>query len=298
MQFTKTPKTFQEQLALLESRDMVIADHDSAIHYLKHLNYYRLRGYWLPLEADLHSHQFKPGTTFEDALNLYIFDRELRLLLIDAIERIEVSLRTQWAYNFSHQHGAHAYLEPALSKNRHWHESNLASLNKELERSDEVFVGHYNNTYTKPNTPPIWAVCEVMSLGLLSRWFKSLRPADTRAAIAKTYQLSDKVLESFIEHLSYIRNICAHHNRLWNRRMTKTMELPRTKPRELHRNFNLDPEQERKLYNTLVMIAYFMDMISPHHHWKARLKELIGNHTIDTQAMGFPENWQFLSLWK
>lgn len=275
---------------------MAIADRESATHYLKHLNYYRLRGYWMPLEADLQSHQFKPGTHFEDVLNLYIFDRELRLLLIDAIERIEVSLRTQWAYNLSHQHGAHAYLDPALSKSRHWHESNLASLNKELQRSDEVFVGHYNNTYNHPNTPPIWAVCEVMSLGLLSRWYKSLRPADTRATIAKTYQLSDKALESFIEHLAYIRNVCAHHSRLWNRRMTKTMELPRTKPQGLHQNFN--PEQDRKLYNTLVMIAYFMDLISPNHHWKTRLKALIDNHTIDTKAMGFPVGWQALPVWQ
>lgn len=296
MHFTKPPKTFQEQLGLLESRGMVIADRESANHYLKHLNYYRLRGYWLPREANPQSHQFKPGTTFEDVLNLYIFDRELRLLVIDAIERIEVSLRTQWAYNLAHQHGAHAYLDSQLSKNRHWHESNLASLNKELERSDEVFVGHYKDTYTHPNTPPIWAVCEVMSLGLLSRWYKSLRPSDTRAAIARTYQLSDKVLESFIEHLAYIRNVCAHHSRLWNRRMTKTMELPRTKPQELHQNFN--PEQDRKLYNTLVMIAYFMDLISPNHHWKTRLKALIGNHTIDTKAMGFPTGWQALPVWQ
>ena len=296
MHFTKPSKNFQEQLDILESRGMVIADHESAIHYLKHLNYYRLRGYWLPLEADLKSHQFKPGITFQDALNLYIFDRELRLLLIDAIERVEVSLRSQWAYHLADQHGAHAHLDAALSKKRYWHESNLASLKKELERSDEVFVGHYNSTYIQPSTPPIWAVCEVMSLGQLSRWIKSLKPADTRAAIARTYQLSDKVLESFIEHLAYIRNVCAHHSRLWNRRMTKTMELPRTKPSDLYQNFN--PEQDRKLYNTLVMVAFFMDTISPNHHWKTRLKALISNHAIDAKAMGFPIGWQTLPIWQ
>ncbi len=296
MHFSKSPKTIQEQLNLLETRGMTITDRENAMHYLKHLNYYRLRGYWLPLETDLQSHQFKPGIRFEDVLNLYIFDRELRLLLIDAVERVEVSLRTQWAYHLAHQHGAHAYLEAGLSKNKHWHESNLASLNKELERSDEVFVGHYNNKYSHPATPPIWAVCEVMSLGQLSRWIKSLKPADTRAAISRTYQLSDKVLESFVEHLAYIRNVCAHHSRLWNRRMTKTMELPRTKPMGLYQNFN--PAQDRKLYNTLVMIAYFMDLISPNHHWKVRLKALINNHVIDTSAMGFPSNWHALPIWK
>ncbi|MEK6750168.1 MAG: Abi family protein [Pseudomonadota bacterium] len=297
MRFNKPPTTFEEQIDILVSRGMSIPDREHALHYLKHLNYYRLRGYWLPFEADTKNHRFKTGVTFDDALNLYVFDREMRLLLIDAIERIEVSLRTQWAYHLAHNHGAHAYLDVALSKNAGWHQANLESLNKELERSDEVFVGHYNNTYSHPkNSPPIWAVCEVMSLGVLSRWLKSLRPAKTRADIANTYFISDKVLESFVEHLSYVRNVCAHHSRLWNRRLTKTMELPRTKPKGMYQNFN--PGQDRKLYNTLVMIAYFMDLISPHHHWKTRLKALISNHAVDARAMGFPDNWQTLPIWR
>jgi len=295
MQFNKPPKSFQEQVEILESRGMVITDHASAACYLSHLNYYRLRGYWLPLEADQKDHQFKPGVTFEDALNLYIFDRELRLLVMDAVERIEVSLRTQWAYHLAQDHGPHAYLDPVLCKNPRWHERNLESLTKELERSDEVFISHYNSTYTAPESPPVWVVCEVMSLGLLSRWYKSLRPAHTRAAIAKTYNLPDRVLESFIEHMSYIRNVCAHHSRLWNRRMTKTMELPRTKPRGLSENFG--HKQVRKLYNTLVMTAYFMDLISPGHHWKKRLFRLMEEHRIDPQAMGFPADWRNRPIW-
>ncbi|WP_260843131.1 Abi family protein [Sedimenticola selenatireducens] len=296
MQFTKPPKSFQEQIGILESRGMIISDHGSAAHYLSHLNYYRLRGYWLPFEADQKAHSFKSGVTFDDVLNLYIFDRELRLLALDAIERIEVSLRTQWAYHLARLHGPHAYLNAGLSKNPRWHANNLSSLMKELERSDEVFVSHYNETYSVPESPPVWAVCEVMSLGLLSRWYKSLRPASTRTAIARTYDLPDRVLESFVEHMAYIRNICAHHSRLWNRRMTKTMELPRTKPKGLSANF--DHQQERKLYNTLVMIAYFMDMISPDHHWKKRLFHLLEEHKIDARAMGFPTDWQSRSIWQ
>jgi abortive infection bacteriophage resistance protein len=296
LEFAKPSKTFQEQIEILESRGMIISDHGSAAHYLKHLNYYRLRGYWLPLEADQKAHLFKSGVTFEDVLNLYIFDRELRLLVLDAIERIEVSLRTQWAYQLAHGHGPHAYLDASLCKNARWHANNLSSLMKELERSDEVFVSHYSETYTVPESPPVWAVCEVMSLGLLSRWYKSLRPANTRSAIARAYNLPDRVLESFVEHMAYIRNICAHHSRLWNRCMTKTMELPRTKPKGLSVNF--DHQQERKLYNTLVMIAYFMDMISPDHHWKKRLFHLFEAHEIDAQAMGFPMDWRERPIWK
>ncbi|MFO7606289.1 MAG: Abi family protein [Desulfurivibrionaceae bacterium] len=110
MRFTKVPKTFDEQLQLLVSRGMEVADPERAKRYLSHLNYYRLAAYWLPFEEDHPSHRFKPGTQFDIVLEHYIFDRELRLLVMDAIERLEVSLRTRWAYCLSHTYGPHAHL--------------------------------------------------------------------------------------------------------------------------------------------------------------------------------------------
>lgn len=298
MRFTKPATSFEEQAQLLESRGMDIPDKKAAIHYLSHLNYYRLGAYWLPFESEHDTHQFYSGVTFDDVLNLYVFDRELRLLVLDAIERIEVSIRTQWAYHMAHQHGAHSHLDPALSNNK-WHQGNLRSLKKELARSDEVFVHHYNNTYTEPaEVPPIWAACEVMSLGLLSRWNKSLKPAKTRSAIAKTYKLPVNVMISFVEHLAYVRNICAHHSRLWNRRMTKTMQIPHSRQLDLSQYFNTDNIAQRKLYNTLVMLAYLMDIVCPNHHWRSRLKELLSEHHIDVLMMGFPENWEELPIWQ
>ncbi|TDT40206.1 Abi-like protein [Halospina denitrificans] len=80
MRFDKPPKTYDEQIEILRRRGMIIPNPDRACHYLQHMNYYRLTAYWLPFEADHASHRFQPGTRFEDALNLYIFDRELRLL--------------------------------------------------------------------------------------------------------------------------------------------------------------------------------------------------------------------------
>ena len=96
--------------------NLTIENPDRAEHYLSHLNYYRLGAYWLPFEADHETHQFRPDASFDQVLNLYIFDRELRLLVMDAIERIEVSVRTRWAYHLAHTHGPHAYLDPALFK--------------------------------------------------------------------------------------------------------------------------------------------------------------------------------------
>jgi abortive infection bacteriophage resistance protein len=296
MRFEKLPKTLDEQLDLLQSRGMVIEDRVAARHYLSHLNYYRLTAYWLPFEADHASHAFKSSATFRSVLNLYVFDRELRLLVLDAIERVEVSLRTQWAYHLAHEYGAHAYLNPVIARKRDWWRSNLDSLRDEIKRADEVFIEHYQTTYTDPPTPPIWAVCEIMSLGLLSRWFTNLKPKHTRSAIAAVYRMDEGVLEAFIRHMTYIRNVCAHHSRLWNRRLTVTMKLPRTKPSELVSSFNA--YEPRLAYNTLVMLAWFLDCISPDHLWKTRLRDLLRPHTIDEALMGFPKDYEGRFIWR
>ncbi|MEO5371327.1 MAG: Abi family protein [Magnetococcus sp. DMHC-1] len=296
MHFSKPPKTIDEQIVLLQSRGMVIHDPVSAWHFLAHLNYYRLSAYWLPFEANHARHIFQPNIQFDAVLKLYFFDRELRLLLLDAIERIEISLRTQWAYHMAHGHGPHAFLEPSLSKYPDKWKINMDKLRKEIERSDEAFIKHYKDTYDNPEMPPIWAVCEVMSLGLLSRFFTNLKPMSVRRNIAKTYKVDDHVLQSFLQHLAHIRNLCAHHSRLWNRRFTVTMELPRTKPALLVADFH--PAEDRKIYNTLVMLAWMMDHICPGHHWKVRLLDLIRRHDIDTNAMGFPEKFFERAIWQ
>jgi len=177
MRFTKPPTTLEQQIHLLETRGMSIPDHNRACHYLAHLNYYRLGAYWLPFEADHSTHQFKTGTTFEDVLHLYIFDRELRLLVMDAIERIEVSVRTQWAYHLGHIYGAHAFLDKSIFNNGNQYQRCIKNLKEEIDRSQETFINHYRNKYDDLELPPIWAVVEVMSLGQLSKWVSNIKKA-------------------------------------------------------------------------------------------------------------------------
>ena len=266
---------------------MIVDDREAAEFYLQHINYYRLGAYWLPFEADHATRTFRPGTHFAQVLDLYAFDRELRLLVLDAIERVEVSVRSQWAYQLAHQHGPHAHLDASLAFKRHLWQTNLDKLDREVTRSDEAFIKHLQNTYAE-SLPPVWAVCEVMSLGLLSRWFNNLKPMPTRRAIATIYGVDEKVLESWRRHLSLARNICAHHRRLWNREFTITALLPRNKPAGLTTQFQTG---SRKLYNTLVILLHCMDMIAPRHHWRTRLKALITRHEI-------PVLWIFLSTGK
>ena len=292
--FGKPATTYAEQVAKLEQRGMVVGDHQTAEFYLQHLNYYRLGAYWLPFESDHATHAFKPGTRFEDVLNLYVFDRELRLLVLDAIERVEVSVRSQWAFQMAHFHGAHGHLDPALAfRNDRW-QKNLAKLTTEVDRSDEAFIKHLKSTYVEA-LPPVWAVCEVMSLGLLSRWYDNLKPMPTRRAISAVYGVDEKVLESWLRHLSLVRNTCAHHSRLWNREFTITPVLPRNKPVGLTAQCVAG---SRKLYNTLVILLHWMDVISPKHHWRSHVKALIARHAIPVTAMDFPNGWEQFKIWQ
>lgn len=291
--FAKPATTYLQQIQLLQTRGLIIDDHVKAEFYLQQINYYRLCSYWLPFESDHATHAFKQGTSFSQVLNLYIFDRELRLLVMDAIERLEISVRAQWAYQLAHHHGPHAHLDPNLSFNSSYWQQNYNKLSEEFNRADEIFIRHLKDKYSEP-LPPIWAVCEIMSFGLLSRWFNNLKPMPTRKAIARVYGIDQAVLESWLRHLSLVRNMCAHHSRLWNRDFTVTPEIPLRKPRDLNRNFQ---PGSRKIYNTLVLLLHCMDVIAPDHHWRQRLIGLISNHDIPVRAMGFPADWQSRSIW-
>ena len=299
MEFDKPAKTFEEQIDVLIKRGLQVDDRDEAIHYLSQLNYYRFAAYCLPFEVSRDPHQFAEGANFTRILEHYLFDRELRLHMLDAIERIEVSFRTQWAYHISHQYGPHGYLlnNKSIRHNEFHLRSCTEQLTKSINESDESFIAHYRNKYDEA-LPPAWVSCEVMSLGLLSRFYANLRAYSVRQKIAATYQLDEGFLEGFMEHLSYVRNVCAHHSRLWNRHLSKKMPLPRGKPAGIKENIYIDEENktDHKIYNTLVMVQYLMTVVSPASHWAHGLKNLIEKYLIGTKPMGFPDNWQALPI--
>lgn len=297
MQFNKSPLSYQEQIEQLISRGMLIDNHGRARRYLSHLNYYRLAAYWLPFEQDHATHTFKPGTTFDGVIEHYIFDRELRLLVLDAIERFEVSLRAHWAYCLACTYNnPHAHLDRSLFKPNWRYQENVDELKRTVLHSSEVFIRHLRVAYEE-ELPPVWALCEVMTFGQLSKWYANLRFSRDRNAIARIYDLDEVNLASFLHHLSGVRNYCAHHSRLWNREFTFAWVMPTHRPLALLANLNR--QDGKRLYNSLAMLAYLMDVINPGHHWKKRLGDLFRHHpSVREKFMGFPENWRELPLWR
>ncbi|GIU51738.1 ABC transporter permease [Shewanella sairae] len=299
--FVKPPITFADQIQKLQQRGLIVSNRAEAEFYLSQLNYYRFAAYCLPFEQDHASHTFQANTKFEDVLNLYIFDRELRLLMLDAIERFEVSLRTQIAYSLSHSYGtAHPHLNPAIFHSTQIYDKSVENLEGEVNRSREDFIRHLTNKYSE-DLPPIWAAVELMTIGQLSKWYSNIKKRRDRQDIARAYQVDESILTSFCKHLTHVRNYSAHHARLWNRGFTLTMTVPRRGPQDLVAGLDSTQQQgraQRKIYNTLVMLIHLMNIMNPGHHWKQRLIDLIQSHKIDTSKMGFPADWQQRQIWQ
>lgn len=289
-------KTYDEQIQLLESRGLSVPDHDLAREILKHHNYYRLSAYRFPLQDG--PDRFSAGSCFDDLWRLYRFDRGLRLLVGEACKSLEIAVRARWAYVLGEQHGGMAYEDPHVFRNVQWHTQHLGSLDHEIARSHEVFIQHHQNVYGM-SRPPIWAACEVMSFGLLSRFYANIKQASTKKQIARTYDLGGPLLESLLTHASYLRNLCAHHSRLWNRSFTITVSLPTSQPATIIPALNQDPAAARLAYNSIVLLGHVMSVVSPASDWKHRLKEHLATlNRPDHSEMGFPTGWETLNFWQ
>jgi abortive infection bacteriophage resistance protein len=297
MKFSKPPITLTEQVQKLKNRGLVIDEEAKAENYLSNISYYRLRAYTYPFQDNAHLDQpFKTAISFDEIIELYVFDRKLRLLLFDGIEKIEIALRTQIIYHYSIPHGSHWHIVPNLYRDTLRFVEHLDSLQKEIDRSNETFLDHYKNTYTSPATPPAWMSLEVSSIGLLSKLFQNLKRSLEKKAIVKHFGITDvEVFENWIFCFSILRNICAHHGRIWNRRLNP-ITIPHYHTMPFIRDKAIYPN---KLYATISCIEYVLKQISPKSTIGARLKELMANCPLaQHKEMGFPDTWQDEPFWK
>lgn len=298
MQYTKPPLSIADQIATLERRGMVFSDKTAAEHYLSHINYYRLRAYTFPYQNNADSnHPFWRATPFERVLNDYILDRKLRMLVFDAMEKIEVALRTQIIYQYSMTKGGHWYEDVALFRDARLFQSDLLHLDKELNRSQEEFIKHYKQKYISPVRPPAWMALEVSTIGTLSKMYDNLVLSAEKKAVARHFRLGHPfVLESWMKTFSHIRNICAHHSRLWNRSITIIPIFPQRPPATWISTQMLS--EPHKIFASLCCIRYFLNQISPGNNFNVKIKELLVLFpNANLRAMGFVTGWEAEPLW-
>ncbi|NMW22698.1 MAG: Abi family protein [Chlorobiaceae bacterium] len=243
------------------------------------------------------NHPFIVPVTFEQIIELYVFDRKLRSLVFDAMEKIEIAIRTQIIYQWAMPHGSHWQLNEALFRDVNRFNNQIISLKTEISRSNETFIEHYKNTYTEPVDPPSWMSLEVSSFGLLSQMFRNLKKSPEKIAVVKHFGLNNiELLENWMLCFSHIRNTCAHHGRLWNRRLTAHITLPKKPSNPFIQNRNIWPY---KPYAALCCMQYILQTISPDTSFKAGLKALMKSCPLKQEKeMGFSEDWRSDPFWK
>ena len=314
--FNKPPLTYEKQVELLLSRDLIVTDRKRAKRHLANISYYRLSAYMLPYkkkENGIIIDAFKEGTTWDDIYDLYVFDRKLRLLVFDAIERLEVAIRTQIIYQLSHKYGshwqdnAHIFIPPREVTLRDGRKitidvyREIQSHIKEQLHSNraEVFIQHYHNKYDTPENPPSWMSVEIMYFNHLSKICTGLKNRADIVGIASYFALPPKTFCSWLHTMNYVRNICAHHSRLWNRDLNIVPEKLSFSKRLVWIS-NPDTAKRSKNYYFFCMINYMLQVANPTSQFKTKLKELLEEYknVISLDSMGFPKGWEEEKMWE
>ena len=294
----KAPKTVEEQIALLKERGMLFHNEANAPHFLKNISYYRLKGYWWEMQSDKVEHKFNDYSYFEEVIDLYNFDRHLRLLMFDAIERIEVALRTKLIYQLSLSYGPLCYIDYSIFSDKNKQKSITDHLNIEIARSKEQFILDHNKNH-KNELPEAWKALEVASLGTLSKLYKNLAhqlPEKSKIAIEFGFN-SHKDFSSFLKATTVIRNVIAHHSRLWNNNITTKYLWPKNLKNQPI-TYIPDENQRAKLFSLLSLTLYTIAYISPGNSIKDKFFKLVNEYpNVPVHKMGFPANWRTQPIW-
>ena len=273
---------------------MTFADENKALHLLGNISFHRFSGYWYPLLYDKKNHVFKSGATFDAAFHIYKFDRELRNLIHSELEKIEVAVRTKMAYILSLAHGAFWIDNRALFSNENFYDATVDKINEELTRCDDGAILAFQSTYSNPY-PPSYMLLEITSFGILPRLYNNLIPSRQKKEIAAAFGLSVSVFASWLHSIVSIRNVCAHHERLWNSKLRIQPLFPR---RTMNTWLIATTASNNRVYYVLSMIIYLLNAINPNHTFKQKLENLFTKYSnIDRAAMGFPANWRTEPLW-
>ncbi|MEV6556397.1 Abi family protein [Nocardia sp. NPDC051756] len=330
--YDKPFKTHAQQLELLRGRGMHIADDAVALRALRNIGYYRLSGYWYIYRvwtkfvcgtgAAPHievGDQFKPGTTFDRVLDLYEFDRRLRLHVLDAIDRVEVALRVRLGYTLGAGH-AFAHLDrtaldetftqydgrnPIASQSL-WlsseHAKWLTNVRRDEKRSKHDFVKHFKSKYGMPL--PVWVVTELLTFGSAATLLAGLKQRQ-KNMIAAEFGIFDEhcdgdgaALTKWVANLVYLRNTCAHHGRLWNHNLVDQLGRLEGTPDLAHAS---GVHQRSRIYASLAVLAYLTSQLDPESTWRTDTAAMIESGLAaigeSPDRIGCPPLWHTEPIW-
>ena len=277
--------SIDEQIQNLRGLGLNISDEDHARSILSDVSYFRLiKAYSLGLKQK--NSTYNKGITFEMIEELYLFNSNFRQLIFPIVERIEINLRCRISNYFSEKYGVLGFYEPDNFMDAEHHADFITDIEAEIERNwRSPFVKNFKDNY-EGGTLPLYAVVELCSFGNLSKFFKNMKNTDKKA-VASTYGVGYTYLESWFEHISFVRNICAHYGRIYNYKFPKS-------PR-LYDEYSEAGIQNNRIFATLLCFKY---LVPEDRHWSGFIEaiaELLKKYPhVRPELMGFPSNWRFL----
>lgn len=311
--YAKPPLSLDDLVDRLAGRGLVIPDRERARRYLRHIGYYRLSPYTIPFQHGRPDHTLRDGTTFDDVLDLYVFDRALRLLVMDALERVEVAVRAALTDHMSTTYtDPHWYLAAGHFRDSARHARFLTIVRRTCDERlrgtpdagesplvHRSALEHYLTTYGRPDLPPSWLMVETVTIGQLTDVYRNLRVRADRTAVATSIGLTAPVLESWMQTYVRVRNICAHHGRLWNVGLGVYPAIPASPTISwLEGDDALPVRSTKRLYPVLVSLQSVLDSVSPRSSWPQRLHALLSPRPrLDLDGMGVPEGWADDTFW-
>ena len=275
--------TYQQQIDKLEARGLIVRDKAYAESVLRPENYYRLRGYWLTMvkkQGTPPDDVFYPGTTFENIVDVYLFDVDLREIILSATSIIETNLKAYISYYHAQKYGPIGYMNYEHFEDVNKHIWMMYELQKDkTARKDELFVQHHKKC--KGGIFPVWAATELMSFGQVSKFFKNMVREDRNKMSREFYSISSReYIESWIQCAVVARNIAAHGGRFYNRFLSPKIRLP---------------DALAGNESTFWGYAYAIYMLLPEEKKEAFISDLsraISAHKyVLLKHIGFPDNW-------
>ncbi len=281
---------------LLQSRGLTITDTAKTENYLEYIGYYRLSAYMYPLlQIPKEQHRYKPNTTFSQVMMLYRFDKKLRLLIFNEIEKIEVAVRSAIVNIGSEMTGNPFWMTDInnfIDTGKFHHTVDL--IDAEIQRSREDFIVHFKQTYSN-SYPPAWILAEVLPFGVITNIFSNIKSARIKKSIARRFGLQIAPFESWLTIVTLTRNSCCHHARVWNKKNTIRPMIPN----HMSGSWITLSTDTLRIYFNLCIIKYFLNIISPQNDMRCKIKDLLANYPdIDITAMGFPYGWEEEPLWQ
>ena len=305
----KPAYTILDQITLLKQRKMLFKNEEQAYNLLKNISYYRLKGYWCDVQIDTAQHIFQPNTYFEDIIERYDFDRQLRQILFGGIEQIEIAVRTKMIYHLSIAYSGLWYLNHDLfdsttyiidGKRKTAHCKVLEDLQKELDRTQEIFIKEHQLKHPK-QSPEAWKLLEITSMGTLSKLYKNMKiTLPEKSIISKEMGInSPHVFCSWLESIAYMRNIIAHHSRLWSRTMTKRPSMKLNNPIGGWFNQPLKQGQIDKPFSIISCMVYLCNFLNFTNEIKPKILDLIQTYpNLPIYKLGFFNQWHSEPLWQ